>query len=126
MSRRRRLRLQISLTAVMTLAACSPGVPELEPVTGGISREGFVESMIDLRRAAAAWEYRQLPPDDRDSILAERGVTPEDLTDFVERHGGNVFFMRSVWDEVESRLGLQESSPGPLGEAFLSSPDLEP
>jgi hypothetical protein len=125
MSLRPLLRPPILALALAVVSACGPGIPEPSPVEGGLSREVFVETLIDLRRASAAWEYRQLPPEERDAILAERGVTAQELTNFVESHGTDVFFMSSIWDEVESRLGLQDSTPGPLGDDFLAGPDAD-
>jgi hypothetical protein len=69
-----------------------------------ISEEAFVETMVELRRAAAQWEMRRLPVEERDSVLASRNLTPEDLLEFVEVHGTDVLYMNQVWTRVEARL----------------------
>jgi hypothetical protein len=63
-----------------------------------------VETMVELRRAAAEWEMRRLPVEERDSILASRNLTPEDLLEFVEVHGTDVLYMNQIWTRVEARL----------------------
>ncbi|TVR53039.1 MAG: hypothetical protein EA421_12260 [Gemmatimonadales bacterium] len=101
---------------VLAPVACDPGFPG--PGEGEtISEEAFVETMVELRRAAAHWEMRRLPVEERDSILAIRSRTPEDLLEFVEVHGTDVPYMNRVWTRVEARLtgrdveSLQDDAP---------------
>jgi hypothetical protein len=89
------------LLASFLLAGCDPGFPA--PERGDtISEEAFVETMVELRRGAAHWEFRRLPPEERDAILAARGVTAEDLLRFVAIRGTDVLYMNQVWTRVEA------------------------
>lgn len=93
----------LGLGLTLPLVACDPGLPG--PDQGAtISEEVFVETLVELRRAAAHWERRQLPVEERDSILAARNLTPEDLLEFVEVHGTDVLSMSQIWTRVEARL----------------------
>ncbi len=97
----RRLSLPPLLGAAFLLAGCDPGFPA--PQRGDtISEDAFVQTMVDLRRGAAMWELRRLPPEERDSILAARGVTAEELLHFVEVRGTDVPYMNRVWTRVEA------------------------
>lgn len=94
-----------ALVALLLLAAgaCDPGFAE--PASGEtISEDTFVEVMVELRRAAAHWEFRRIPEEERNSILAEYGLGPEDLLRFAEIHGRDVPRMNRVWTRVEARL----------------------
>ena len=91
------------LSLPLALIACDPGFPG--PGQGEtISEEVFVETLVELRRAAAHWERRHIPVEERDSILAARNLTPEDLLEFVEIHGTDVLYMNQIWTRVEARL----------------------
>jgi hypothetical protein len=99
-------------------AACDPGFP----APGGgptISEDAFVETVVELRRAAAHWEARRLPEGERDSILRARGVSQDDLFLFVEVHGPDVPYMSQVWTRIDALLTgreaelLREETPDP-------------
>lgn len=84
-------------------AACEPGFPraESEPT---ISEDRFVAAMADLRRAALYREGSRLPIVERDRILEEHGLEPEDLIRFAEVHGPDVPYMYRVWSRVEAEI----------------------
>ncbi len=48
--------------------------------------------------------------EERDRILAELGLTPEDLIEFVEAHGRDIPFMQEVWEEVDHNLEIRRNA----------------
>jgi hypothetical protein len=76
----------------------------------GASDARFIETMVDLRRAALAAgtdtaQFERL----REEVLAERGVTEADLRAYVDANGGDLYHMAAVWDSISARL----ADPGP-------------
>lgn len=91
------------LTAVLLGAACGDGAAS----AGGaptISREAFVEVMVDLRTSPLLDPSGLLPSGEPERILEENGVTAEQMRSFVEVHGGDVPFMAEVWTEIDARV----------------------
>lgn len=104
------LRRAAALLALVA-AACSPDTAA--PASGTtIDREAFIATYVDLRTTVVRAEAHELSDEDRSAVLSRHGVTEEDLLSFVETHGGNVAFMRQVWDEVEARLDAVRVLPG--------------
>lgn len=104
LTRRRALRrptLLLILCAITLLAGCSDSSEEIE---GVITREKFVQAFSELRVSALRSEGGDIVPEERDRILAELGLTPEDLIEFVEAHGRDLPFMQEVWEEVDHNL----------------------
>lgn len=102
------------LSGVSFLAGCGEG--GAEPQEAGIDRAVFVETYVGLRRAALRTGRTPIPAEERERILEEHGVTPDELLEFIEIHGQDLDFMKSVWDTVEARLGQEpppESLPDP-------------
>ena len=93
--------LLLTLCAVPLLAGCGDSVEEID---GVISREEFVQAFSELRVSALRSESGEIAPEERDRILAELNLTPEDLVEFVEVHGRDVPFMQEVWEEVDHNL----------------------
>lgn len=85
------------------------------PAAAGPGSEAFIAAYVDLRTEAIRSGVSELAPEVRAAVLARHGVTEEDLFAFVEAHGRDVAYMRSVWDEVERRLdGVRvDGSPSP-------------
>lgn len=81
-----------------------------------ISREAFVEAYRELRIAALRNPTGEIDLRDRDRILADLGVTEEDLEQFVEVWGRNGPFMEGVWHEVDSLMSEGWTDPPPGGE----------
>lgn len=108
MIRQRRVvcqRLLASALICSIAAACGCGLFPPEPqAESGIDRQTFIEVYVALRSAdmhsmeAAEFEARKA------DIMAEHGVTPEQLLEFVERHGHDVRFMADVWKDVQARM----------------------
>ena len=69
-----------------------------------MTRAEFVSTYVDLRVAALRREDETLTDSARAAVLARHGVSEGDLLDFASTHGGDLEFMREVWNEVEARL----------------------
>ncbi len=100
--------LVVALVALAALQGCSDGAaPGAEGVP---STEEFVSTYVDLRISALRTTSGEIRAEDRDSILAARGVTDADLFAFVDAHGRDATFMQTVWDSVEVRLNRVRDS----------------
>jgi len=88
-----------ALVAVAALAGCGPSTP-----AGLIEEETFVEAYVELRIAALDTDSSRIAEADREAILAAKGITEEDLLEFVRAHSANLEYMREVWNEVELRM----------------------
>jgi len=80
-----------------------------------VPREIFIEAYVRLRVAALQTLTGQIVPAERDRILQEMGLTPEDLLRFVEVHGRNVPYMKEVWEEVDRRLETRRQTVDTAG-----------
>lgn len=69
-----------------------------------VSRARFVDTYVDLRIEALRTETETLTDSTRATVLARHGVTEEDLLDFAEAVGGDLDYMRDLWNEIELRL----------------------
>ena len=105
---RRGLAVVAALGAFGALAA---GGCTREPTTeevGALSPEAFVEIIVELReaeRAAVVEDSADVVFAARkEEILAERGVTEEDVRDFVRLHEGDFELMDALWDTIAQRL----------------------
>jgi hypothetical protein len=91
------------LPILMLVVSCTSGGPgrASEDV---IARQTFVDVYVQLRIAALKDPMEDLPLEERDRILQEAGVSEDDLIRFVEVRGGEVQFMRQLWEEVDSLI----------------------
>lgn len=105
----RRLLLPMGLSATVGVSGCGPAEE------AAIPRETFIAAYVDLRMAALDRDDARVPDAERDGILAEHGITPEDLVTFAEVRGRDPAFMRDVWAEIEERLNVNpaEAEPSP-------------
>ncbi len=93
--------LIISLIAVLfTTVACDA----LFPDEGEIDRDTFIETQVELELAATETTTEELTQVQRDSILAEQGVTEEELEAFIAVHGADELYMTELWAEVDRRV----------------------
>ncbi len=101
--------LAVFFLLLATLSGCDLGFPESEG-EAELDRDTFVATYTELRLAAMEWESARLPEAERNRILSERGVTEDDLREFVRVHGRNVPFMNEIWNEVADEVSraLQE------------------
>jgi len=80
-----------------------------------IDAETFIATYVDLRAAALRSPDRQISDSERERVMAERGVTEEDLLRFADVHGRDVTFMRDLWDDVEQRLDAMKPTTEEMG-----------
>ena len=99
------------LAATICSASCADGSPSAAD-GGGLDREAFIATYVDLRAAAVRAEGGAVSDAERAAILGRHDVTEEQLMAFAERHGQDVNLMRGVWDEVEARMDAQRVLPG--------------
>ena len=98
----------------LALAAASCGGDGPAPAAdGGIDRETFIATYVDLRATTIRRDCFAISDAQREQVLARRSVTEEELLSFVELHGEDADFMRAVWDEVEARLDAERVLASP-------------
>ena len=108
-----RLLLCLAFPFLVVASGCgSETAPEGDVVT--IDRETFISTYVDLRVAALSAEGDTITAEQRATILADHGVAADDLMEFAEVHGEEVFYMREVWNEVEARLDAARERPDTL------------
>jgi hypothetical protein len=69
-----------------------------------VSSEQFMSAIVALRTAIIRSSRGVLTEEERDRVLAEQGVSPDELRQFVDVHGANVPMMSQLWTEVERRI----------------------
>jgi hypothetical protein len=113
----RQLILALAVLTAFPVVASSCG--EAEDV---ISREQFVEAYVALRAVSQRHADEEIPVAERDRVLQELGLTPEDLLEFVEVRGGDATFMHEVWEEIDNRFREIRSTPPPPPRPGTSRP----
>ncbi len=106
-ARRPRLLAGFAVAAAFLPGGC--GGPQVDPADDP-ARERFVAAFVALRRAAARSPDRVVPAQDRDRILAEHGMSGDEMLAFVDEHGEDLDYMEGVWSEVDARI--RETEPG--------------
>jgi len=81
--------------------SCGETVPHEDP--GGLEREAFIRTYVDLRLAALR-SGATLDVRTRETVLANHDLTEQELLDFAETHGRDIAYMNEIWQEVEERL----------------------
>ncbi|MEJ2202830.1 MAG: hypothetical protein P8170_01835 [Gemmatimonadota bacterium] len=108
------LRLAASSVLLLTvfLAACDRS--GTDPGEATIERETFIAVYVDLRVMALQAGAPGLTDAERQEVLDRHHVTEEQLLEFADVHGGDIPFMRELWDEIEARLDANraEASTG--------------
>lgn len=84
---------------VAGLLACGGAAPN-EPMT----RDTFVQVMVDLRRAAAAAASQEEFAARRAEILRQAGVSDSALLEYTRVHAGELDHMSALWDSIDARL----------------------
>jgi hypothetical protein len=69
-----------------------------------ISAETFIDVMVALRTSPLLDSSGYLPPGASERILAEHGVSPDDMRGFVEVHGTDVPLMTDIWSAIDARI----------------------
>lgn len=109
-----------ALGAALLAAACGRDGP-VRAAKGGIDRETFIATYVDLRAVTIRGDSFAISDAQRAEVLARTGVTEAELLAFAELHGEDVPFMRSVWDEVEARLDAQRVLAAEAGQDTASA-----
>jgi hypothetical protein len=98
------MRAMVGVLVLVVVACAGDGS------TVGLSDERFIETMVELRRAAitagsdtAQFEQR------RQAILNEQGVTEDELRTYVEANSRDLYHMAAVWDSISTRLSELEA-----------------
>lgn len=92
-------RAVIGAVAVAGQFGCGSAAPN-EPMT----RDTFVEVMVDLRRAAAESASQQEFEARRSEILRQAGVSDSALLEYTRVHAGELDYMSALWDSIDARL----------------------
>jgi hypothetical protein len=103
-------RLFVPFLIIFTHFSCSPTNPG-ESTDETIPRDLFVQAYIELRMEALRSPEHDHRVAARDRVLSRLGVEEADLLRFVEIHGKDVQYMRSVWEEIDSILEEQRRPP---------------
>jgi predicted small secreted protein len=107
----RALRLPAPLLLLSTLLAAACTLSGTGPDDATLDRETFIAVYVELRVMALQEGAPGLTDTERQEVLDRHQVTEEQLLEFANEHGGDVPFMRDVWDEIEARLDAQRGSP---------------
>ncbi len=103
-----------ALLALLALFACSGGQVAPVPQPGEtISKEVFVETMVEIRVAALRATDRRLPGGAGERILRERGIEEEDLVKFARAWGANPALMTGVWAAIQEKIDSIRNSSDP-------------
>lgn len=116
-------RFSVLLAVPILLIACdggddgpAPGEPGADSRDTTLSREAFVSVYVDLRMAALRDPETELPPPERERILADHGVTSEELLRFVEvQSRDDPRAMQEIWAEVQDRIRQAREEAGTGG-----------
>ena len=96
--------------ALLVVSGCEPEAPET------ISREAFIEAYVALRVAELTDPGDEvISAEARERVLQEQDVTEEELLGFAEVYGGDVDFMKDVWQDVEKRMEDLRNPPDTTG-----------
>lgn len=99
----------------MACAAAAGGlsVSACTETTTGIDEQTYVEVMSRLTWSRA--RFLDSPQDDsiRAEVLAEHGITGQDLLDFADRYGEDVTRMDRLWESIRLRVAELDQEPDP-------------
>lgn len=90
-------RALLPAAVLLTVAVC-------EEAPDSISRQEFVNTYVALRTAELSGNSAVITARARDSVLAARGVSEEDLVTFADVHGDDPVYMAELWGEVADSL----------------------
>ena len=86
---------------------CRRAVEPGEPMT----RDTFVQVIVDLRRAALEAESQAAFEARKAEILRQAGVTDSALLAYTRVHAGELEFMTALWDTIDARLNTFQEEP---------------
>ncbi len=85
------------------LAFVGCGSPQ-QPPRGGLTRQAYIDTYVELLRAVAAASDSAAAADSTKAVLGRRGVSEAELIDFARRRAADPQYLASVWLEIETRL----------------------
>lgn len=97
-------RALLPAAVLLTVAVC-------EEAPDSISRQEFVNTYVALRTAELRGNSAVITARARDSVLAARGVSEEDLVTFADVHGDDPVYMAGLWGEVADSLEQYTGRP---------------
>jgi len=80
-------------------------------VSGGLDEETYVDVMARLSISRSHNVGTLADDSARASILAQFGLTGQELLDFAERFGDDVTRMDRLWDQIRDRVDSLEQTP---------------
>lgn len=75
----------------------------------GLSQTRFIEVIVELRRASLRLEDPAAFAARKQQILADAGVTEEQLRAYITAHERDLSHMAAVWESINVRLAEPES-----------------
>ena len=118
-ARRRLARVARLLAPLAACAAASCGAKD-DPAV--IDRAVFIDTYVDLRKAALAAPSHTHTAADRERVLEEHGVTDQDLLHFVDVRGADPQYMVRLWTDIGNRLPLAPLPPSAGGPSEPAKP----
>ena len=82
-----------------------------EPEQETITREQFVDVIVQLRQADAATDDPAEFEASKATILGDAGITDSMLIAYSRVHGNDIAFMAEVWDTIARRLVREDTLP---------------
>lgn len=82
-----------------------------EPEQVTITREQFVDVIVQLRQADAATDDPAEFEASKATILGDAGITDSMLIAYSRVHGSDIAFMAEVWDTIARRLVREDTIP---------------
>lgn len=102
------------------LAACQDLGPTDREDGAGLTPMEFVDVVVAIRKAEQEARYEDSAAVVFDrlkaGILEERGVTEEEIREFVHIHSGDFDVMAEVWDSITQRLKYEPRPHDPSAE----------
>jgi hypothetical protein len=95
------MRLPLSLAAVLLMLV---GCEQLRSDPSGMSRQDFITTMVELRRARKTTKAPAAYEAEKSRVLARHGTSAAALEEFVRVHGEDPTYMSAVWDSIANRL----------------------
>ena len=93
-----------ALVGLLLVASCGGETSSREAPDGVIERDLFVQTYVEIRMTALYNGSRTITPAQKEEVLAERGVSEDDLRLFIETHGPDLAYMRDLWADIEAEI----------------------
>ena len=107
----------LALGTLLTSSACRPESAPADP----LSREDYIDLYVEILRVADESPDSMTASERALAILAQRGVSEEDLLAFARNHSHDPKYLVELWSEIEERL----RNPEPVDSAETKEPEAE-